>query len=113
MADEPETPTQDNAAPAGEPPNAPGYRMNAAEILDRYRIARATLDGAPMLAILGEVITTLAKGAAGVEGAMLGKQLSVVTENFVRTQQQKAKPSIIMPGNAPGVPNGLGGKGRH
>lgn len=104
-------PTQDNAAADGKP-QATGYTMNAAEILDRYHIAQATLNGAPMLVVLGQVISTLHKGAAGPEGADLGRQLSIVTANFANMQRQKIKPSIIMPGNAPGVPNGLGGKGR-
>lgn len=105
-------PTQDNAQPAGEAQKGTGYTMNAVEILDRYHIAQATLNGAPMLVVLGQVISTLAKGAAGPEGADLGRQLSIVTANFANLQRQKIKPSIIMPGNAPGVPNGLGGKPR-
>lgn len=105
-------PTQDNTQPAGEKPKAAGYTMNAAEILDRFHMAQATLNGAPIMGILGMVITSLMKGAAGEEGLDLGRQLSIVTTNFVNEARQKKPKGIIMPGNAPGVPNGLGGK-RH
>ena len=103
-------PTQDNATSDGKAQST-GYTMSAAEILDRYHIAQATLNGAPIMVVLGQVISAMVKGAAGAEGQDLGRQLSIVTANFVNLAKQK-KPSIIMPGNAPGVPNGLGGKGR-
>lgn len=105
-------PTQDNAAsPGGGGAKATGYTMSAGEILDRYHIAQSVLNGAPIMVVLGQVISAMVKGAAGTEGADLGRQLSIVTANFVNLAKQK-RPSIIMPGNAPGVPNGLGGK-RH
>jgi hypothetical protein len=108
-----DVPTQDNAQPASEKPKATGYTMNAAEILDRFHLAQATLNGAPVLALLGEVIQLLMKGAADESGVALGRRLAIVTNEAVAAAKKKAgKPTLIMPGNAPGVPNGLGGK-RH
>lgn len=96
-----EAPDAQEAAP--EPaakPSIPAVPIQAnipaAEILDRFLVARMALQGSEPLAILGQCVRMIEKHG-GLDGKTLAKSFNAVMVSW--TEQKVAKPRIILKGH--------------
>jgi len=97
MSEEAPKPDGEEAKPRPAIPSVPiQANIPAAEVLDRFLVARMALQGADPLAILGQCVRMLEKHG-GMDGKTLAKSFNAVMVSW--SDQQVAKPRIILKGH--------------